>query len=211
MSADFEKHPSFGAIVVNRVSSTGTHLFDSELSHHDYVSLSIHEAERKRRHSSDWIHPTTEIIEVAMSMAQWAQVVSSFGIGGGTPVTIVHRDGQRVEEPKFEARMELSTKEIREAAQRQTEEVQKAFQKVVDLRASGGGKRAVDEAMRSLGLTIGNIPSNMQFVNDQMQRHVESVTTKAKADLEAIAIRAGIEAGTLDPVTMLGIGPRTES
>lgn len=31
-----ESHPSFGVIVVNRVSSTGTHLFDSELNHDHY-------------------------------------------------------------------------------------------------------------------------------------------------------------------------------
>jgi hypothetical protein len=103
--------------------------------------------------------------------------------------------------------MELSTKEIREAAQRQMEAVQAAFQRAEEAITTKGGKRVIDDAMTSLKHTINSIPSNLQFVNDQMQRHVEGVTTKAKADMEALAIRAGVAAGTLDPLTLLGIGP----
>lgn len=142
-----------------------------------------------------------------MSLAQWAQVVSSFGIGGGTPVTITSRDGALVEQPPFQARMDLSTREIREAAERQMAGVREALDRLDEAVTGKAGKRAVHDALRGLRIVIDNVPANMQFVNDQMQRHVESVTTKARADIEATALRAGIAAGTLDAANiLLGLG-----
>lgn len=82
-----QSHPAFGLVKTSRVHTTGIRLFDSELKHHEYIEIGVYEAEM----TMDREHPTPRrstykrrpIVEIRLSQAQWAAMVSSFGVGDG--------------------------------------------------------------------------------------------------------------------------------
>lgn len=88
-----ETHPSFGCIQVSRCSGTVS-LFGSPIPHHDhYISVRIHMARRNVWSAGEGVSARGGIIEIAMSEAQWAALLSSLNIGSGTPCTIMWQRG----------------------------------------------------------------------------------------------------------------------
>ena len=85
-----EEHPSFGVVRVSRPQCRPPRrLFDSSIAHGEYVHLEIARAVRQRKLHHDWIYGSPQtLIEVNMTLTQWGSLVSSFGVGSGTPVTI---------------------------------------------------------------------------------------------------------------------------
>ena len=54
------------------------------------------------------------------------------------------------------------------------------------------GKPKISEirkASEALNTAVGNAPANMQFAADSLTEHAESVVTKAKADIEGMAVQ----------------------
>lgn len=196
---DWETHPAFGHIHANRVSSNpSVSLFDSEILHSHYVVLSIQTAERKRDLSRDWIHPSLDpLIEVAMSEAQWASLVSSMN-AGGTPCTIQSRETQRlVPDLPYEPRMAQSIAEVREAYDKSLGKAKAAMAAydALDPKAPAKERRA---ALAELRQAINYAEGNGVFAAESLSEHVEGVVTRAKADIEAMVAahveRLGIDA-----------------
>lgn len=179
-----EVHPAFGLARVNRHSVTpGAVLFDSQIRHGHTVVLTISEASRTRDLQRDWLYAERAIIEIEMSEAQWGALVSSFGDGRGTPVTIRHAPKERrpmeiVPGLEFESRMALSAKETHAAAEKAFEEIKEASAAVEE--------KPTKANIRTLMNRIENGPKNVEFASKSLTEHVENVVTKAKADIEAM-------------------------
>lgn len=187
-----ETHPSFGKILVSRISGL-TNLFDSSHPHREWVRLRITPATRHRDLHTDRIHPreTRSVIEVDMSLAQWADMVSSFGSGSGTSVTIAARDGQVVPRASNdEGRLAVTSREVANAAKESTEKIREAVAAVQHGFNDKVGRREMATLIGNLVSTAGNVPSNMKFAADRLTEHAEKVVTKAKADIEASMLRA---------------------
>lgn len=192
-----EVHPAFGMVQANRVSSTGTHLFDSDVKHQHFVTLKISGANRKRDLHRDWIHDdNTPLIEIAMSEAQWAQMISSMNTSG-TPATIrwTKADG-RIPDFPFTSRLELTADESKAAAEDVFAEAKEA------LATYKAHKTA--ENLRTLEAKINNAKANINFATKQLNEHAENVVTKARYDIEAMMDDKARQLG-IDPVaaTML--------
>lgn len=183
-----ESHPSYVAIRASRVScSPGQRLFDSEVHHSHYITVTINRVERHRELNRDWIFPREELIEVAMSAAQWGAFVSSFGEGSGVPATLFHLGSERVDDPPDESRLDISHAEVLNAANEGVASIREAFEGVKSARAAGG-KRILDGAMRGMEAAIRNAPKNMEFAAKSLTEHTENVVTKARADIEAMVL-----------------------
>ena len=92
-SGHSETHPSFGCIQVSRCSGT-VKLFGSPIPRHDhFIALRIHTARRDVWDAGESVSAKGGIIEVALSEAQWASLLSSLNIGQGTPCTITWQRG----------------------------------------------------------------------------------------------------------------------
>src|SRR5271154_1604303 len=96
--ATVEKHESYGMVGINRTSSSGTNLFGSIATHHSFITLSVKRAEVHRHLASDWYHAEArDLIEIEMSHSQFAEMITSPGIGDGIPCTIRAFDGKLLE------------------------------------------------------------------------------------------------------------------
>ena len=189
-------HPAFGQIRASRVSGHTT-LYGSDFMHHAYIVIGIHTSELHRSLSRDWHHAMGEVIEVALSEAQWATFVSSLNVGSGVPCTIDHilldkKPGipLRREETHFKA-------EIGATVSKAVENLRALKAKVSDA-ASGLSKAKAESLLTEIDAAIMGLNSNLPFVEQSFNEHVETTIEKAKIEvhgyMQGVVARAGFKA-----------------
>lgn len=199
-----EVHPSFGVIRLTRPTAMpGVRLFDSSIPHGHYVSMEIVRATRRRDLHHDWIYGSLDpLVAVNMSLTQWGAMVSSFGEGGGTPVTLSRVAGEVMPEAAHESRLAQTSREVADAARKSTEAMREAAQTVSDAFNAKAGRREMGAAIEHLQNVLAGVPSNMKFAADTLTRHAEDVVSKAKADIEAARQFGSLPA--IDPAEPIG-------
>lgn len=189
-----ETHPSWGVVRLTRRSygPPGAELFESDIRHHETVHLEIVGATRKRDLHSDWVHGQSRAhIEIVMTLSQWGHLVSSFGVGKGTPVTIERLGGKAIPGVADEVpRLALTAREVQEAAKKSTEGLQEALNAVLTAFDAKAGRVEMRTVLDKLKAHTQNLPSNMKFAADSLTRHTEAVVNKARTDIEATYQRA---------------------
>ncbi|MEV0443592.1 hypothetical protein AB0I46_32210 [Streptomyces spectabilis] len=186
-----EIHPAFGVAVVTRRSGGGRSLFQSDLVHNETISLSVHEATRKRDLSHDWVHPGQRLVEIEMSLAQWGSLVSSVGLGSGVPVTIRRTERDPfVPEIPYQPRTAESLREVREVTDRMYARVRAATTALHEAIHEKKGVRATKEALSALENAVAGAGSNAQFTVDSLVEAGEQVVAQARADIEAHVLEA---------------------
>lgn len=191
-----EVHPAFGRMVITHRSSTPpVALFDSEIRHNHTVVLTLHTASRKRGLNRDWIHPGKHVVEIEMSEAQWAAMVSSIGNGGGTSCTIRWRagDGDTPGLP-YQPRLALSMAETRGAAEEAFAAAKAAYDALEALPTTGAAKER-KAAMRELRAALYNAEPNVAYASKTLVEHAENVVQKARADIEAMVVTKANDLG----------------
>jgi hypothetical protein len=201
-----EVHPAWGMITAHRVSSTpGAVLFDSDIRHGHYVTVKISTGSRQRDLNRDWVRSGQQLIEVAMSEAQWASFVSSMNTSG-VPCTLLQRESDwDIPNMPYEPRLQESMDEVKDAATGLVEKIRESFAKVDEAFEANAGKKALREAIRDLYFAIENAPANMTYAASSLNEHAENVVQKARADIEAMVISKAQQLG-LEPGDITGIG-----
>lgn len=182
-----ETHPSFGAIQISRVSSQpGAALFQSDVRNPTFINIRISEADRRRGLSHDHVFPGKLLVEVALSLTQWGEFVSSFNQGAGVPCTIEYRQtGEMVEVPSapFKSRFDVSLQEVEDKTNEMVEDIKARFQEYMDLRDAKAPKKQQDEALRYLQSTIGNTSANAHFTAESLVKHMNGVVGQARTEI----------------------------
>lgn len=207
-------HPAFGVCVVGGPSygggnKSGVRLFGSDLGHRTSVSLTFHEAALHRGLSSDRTHAGEVLLQVEMSQAQWAGLVSSSGIGAGTPVTLRYkRTGPLEKTPNIAApvasKREVHGEEMAAALAEHLEAIKRQIDNLETHLAIGGTKRDLREVHKELKRHAEQLPGSVQFVYDQFARATEKVAEDAKTEVEAHV--AGV-AKSIGLDTLRGLAP----
>lgn len=203
-----ETHESWVLVRANNVSSSppGARLFDSEITHQHSIVVEVARCTRKRDLHRDYLHDTEVLMQLAMSQAQWGAFVSSFGNGNGVPATLEYLVGVGdVPGAPDESRLAESHAEVLNAGKDALSDVDAQFQKVMEAFETGG-KAALRQELRSLGFALRNAPLNMEFAARSLTEHAENVVTKARRDIEGMAL-AAYEQGALAPASPLQLGP----
>lgn len=192
-----ERHPAWVLIGASRVQShPGTALFDSDLLHQHYVVVTLRRAERKRDLNHDYKYGREEIIEVAMSEAQWASFVSSMNTGDGVPATLLWdrtRDDPEVPGVPYEPRLQVSMDEVHAAAHRAWAEVQEAFEAVK--------AKPTKANLWTLEIALRNTTPNIDFAAEKLSEHAENVVQRSRADIEAFVVSKARQLG-IDPAEL---------
>lgn len=168
-----EQEPYMVTVAANHVTGDAA-LFDSEHRHSGFVALRVYSAERQRGNGRDWIHGGKELIEVLMSHAQWAAMISTPNSGNGISATLQHILHERVEQPTVDKRTEKYGSEL-------VERLSNAVAKI-DAMAEG---RLTKAQKSELAMIRQEICANMPFIARQFSEHMEDRTEKAKSDIEA--------------------------
>lgn len=196
-----ESHPAYGMIGASRVSSTpGAALYGSDFDHQHYMTIRIYRSELDRSTlSSDYYSAGKQVIEVALSEAQWATFVSAPNMGHGVPCTVQYEQGVGPIpgiEPIEDRRQQFDA-EVRRRMDGVVQTVNDALGDVTLTKK----QRAVFESILR-GLTDG-----LPWVAKQFDEHAEQTIEKAKMEVAAYIqtalVRAGVEAlGGGNPIEM---------
>lgn len=191
------RHPAFAQIGASRVSGY-TRLYDSEFVHQHYMTVTIRRSELHRELSRDWHFGRDELIEVAMSEAQWATFVSSPNVGSGVPCTIQHLKGEGRVAGIPESDVSASFKREVDTDMKEAVEFLEALS--ADIAKSGLSGKKIDALESKVRMARMRITSSLEFVADQFSKHMEKTTEKAKQEVHgymtATLQRAGLEALT---------------
>ena len=82
------EHPSYAMARFSRISGGYRSLFGSSIQSQQTITLTISKASHDRNYSNDYFHSKKEIIEIEMSANQFSELITSFTMGSGVPVTI---------------------------------------------------------------------------------------------------------------------------
>lgn len=200
-------HPSFGTIYVGRVSGH-THLFQSDFTHHHYISLKISTAVEYPSYGVDnRVHDKEEIVEINMSESQWARLISSMNMGGGVPCTLdVVRTPPSIKEYEGKRIPRLEPKDVRQThkdkvkadIQARMAELEAVVQQLRDWRAAS--KRPtlaeLDElisCIQSLHLA-NNFAFMQQLLEEKMEVTIDEARTEIEAQMNSVIQQLGMEA-----------------
>jgi hypothetical protein len=196
-----EVHPAFGMIHAARVTSTpGVVLFQSDIKHGETIRITVERASRKRDLNHDYVHGSSRgLIEVEMSMAQWASFVSSMNTSG-VPCTVRSTETDYwVDDLPYQPRLKESMDEVADVAERLFAEAREALAEYEEAVENKAGAKVLREKRRKLHFALENSKSNVVFAAESLNEHTESVVQKARADVEAMVgaevQRRGLEAG----------------
>jgi hypothetical protein len=196
---DRYEHDAFGLVRINRIEGGSQTLFQSDLKHDRSIELTISTATLDRGLHSDWVHAKSEIVQVRMSQAQWATLVSSMNMGSGVPCTIQHIQHKRM--PVIDATPKRETFES-EIKQFTSKIISKAAQleKILEemLKQSSIKKGDMKNLQGGLRNIIQDLHSNLPFIEKCFHEEMETTTEAAKAEVEnyllTTVINRGLEA-----------------
>lgn len=185
-------HPAYGTLVFNRAqcggAGKGRALFGSSIRHHNIITMELYHADITRGLNRDWIHGNDLIISAEMSYSQFAEAITSFGMGTGVPVTFLYteKDG-RLPECNFENKREQFTKEFSNTVGKAYESSKSLIKDLEDLfsQKKSFTKADKENILSKLNQINSNIGSNMEFVAEQFNEQMDKTVREAKGEVEA--------------------------
>lgn len=182
------KHPSFATCRVSRVSGRAN-LFDSNIEHDGYITMTFSEAEKHEDQYSGHVygHGRT-ILEVAMTENQFVALVTRMNVGSGVPVTIQHRQTGPMEVTPAIGDFENSAERLRRMATEIDEGVRRQMaERIATLKGllEGMPKKKAAEIESLIDLIVNQSMSNMDFGRNQITEHAEKKITEAMVEIDA--------------------------
>lgn len=194
----YEEHPSYGMIGISQVNvSPEMPLFGSDNYHGTYLALTIHAGSVKRGDHGlrEAIHTRQyaeeRLIRVAISQAQFAEMITSPNRGDGVPCTIEYLKGDakpfRPAAPRPEMKTELFKKDVKEYAVDTIEkvrELQQTVQNMVDENRKPN-KGDLNKIITDIESCRNLLESTLPFVLEQFEEQMNKVVSSAKMDVDA--------------------------
>lgn len=179
-------HPSYAVVSISRCSGD-IELFDSAMTHQHYISLSIKRATKHTDGSHDFIFGGEELIEVAMSESQFARAITSMNIGSGSPCTLQRYNGEMIEQPLAEDRLNSHRDMVADKLGDAMERQEKLGAKVAKWRSDKHRPtlKELDSLAAELQQASAHFQSNMTYYAGAFEEHMERVVDDAKAEVEA--------------------------
>jgi hypothetical protein len=203
-----EEHPSYGAITISRVTSGRAEpLFGSSIKHSTFIRLRIHKSSLRRNLNTDRHFAGDHIVEVDLSPAQFAEAITSHGLGSGTPCTIRSIHGKQVPSPTIVSKQEQFAAEFADDVKKvgtKLDNVIAEMQKFCE--QPNFGKRERQEFLKRLENIRMEISSNMPFVAEQFTEQMHQTVHEAKSEVEAFVSMKIHDAG-LQALTNQGERP----
>lgn len=184
-------HPAFGQIGASRVQGSRT-LYGTDFVHHAFVSIRISHSQLTRTLSHDWHYANDEIVSIDLSEAQWATFVSSLNVGQGVPCTIDHLQGRPLPGITPHERDTQFKNEVRGTLTEALAEVAAAIEQVS---AATIPKTKRESILSRLTKAAQHLRSNLPFVADSFDKHVEATVEAAKIEVNAYLTHAVTQAG----------------
>lgn len=190
--ATHETHPSYGMIRVGRKHGGGGKLFGSPILCDATITLEISRGRVVRDLARDWYHADDELIEVDMSPAQFAELITNLNVGSGFPCTLRRVAGETQPDCPQKHERERIEKEfkdtMRDLAAKHREKVA-AVRAMVDDKNKKALTNADRDAIRAaLDLCTRFVTDHGPFIQSQFNESMDNTVNAAKAEFTAAAM-----------------------
>jgi len=201
---DYERHPSFGIIGFHRIShGLGRNLlFGSHLDrHHETIELRVFRASRDHSLAHDTVYAELRgrpLIEVELSPAQFAQLLTTMNVGDGVPCTIRWVNGERMPDvpDEHESEQVKIYKGFQGGLDRMVAALDEKRQRLDEILSKKSFNKDDRKEIRNLVFGIFQyLESNASFVLNSFEESAEKVVTAAKAQVDEFVLGALIRAG----------------
>lgn len=210
-----EKHPAFGLASFSRQSIGGVknhRLFGSSIDSFHTIKFTVSEAEVYHRLGADHFHDHREVIELEMTEAQFAQLLTTMNSGPGVPVTIRYVNGKKTPPlPDIPVEAAKIRDKFRDDMEKWTNQLRTTTVEIEALLNKKGALNQVEKA-RVLELTsklVSEMQGHTTFLVDQFNESVDGVLVQAKAEIEgfinAAIQRTGLQALKGQAAKLLGM------
>lgn len=214
------KHESYGMIAVSRTHGRDTvPMFGSSLESNP-TRMSIRISRGTRRHSlgRDWYMPHEELIEVYLTPAQYAEMLSNPNSGTGVPCTISHINRVQVDDPPRTAN---EAGEVRSTFEKETaglrEKAKKGRKLIADvLEGTKLPQKHKDTILHTYEQAVRFLGDSAPFLVESFQEAVQNTVIEAKLEIDAFMTHAIHNAGVArkqlqkTPVTLTLEAGRTD-
>jgi len=180
-------HPSFGFCRFSRVSGGRSNLYGSSIEHQHYIELTIGHSSHIRHLSYDRYHPREEIVQVAMSENQFAELITSLNSGSGVPCTIQSTENCHdvPQAPPLSKRQQIND-EFDKTMKNAALSLDIALSTVsMLLTKKSAGKKDLESVHNLISHAHMQLASNASFVHKQFDESCDKTVTEAKAEVEA--------------------------
>jgi len=189
------RHESYGMIGFSRITGSSGRMFGSSLpDQHTFIRLRIGTGMRTHSLSRDWfgkdydMNDGRDYIEVDLSPAQYAELLTTMNVGSGIPCSIRSIDGRGIAECPDEL---FEVEQIREGFSDTTKELADRMKTFASKMKETFEKKTTitlkdKEDLRVLyGLVVQQVESNMPFVINQFHTAAGKIITQAKSEVDA--------------------------
>lgn len=191
---EVSRHPSYAQVAIHHVQGRAC-LYGSDFEHHNFVILTIKGSEMHRDLARDWHFERNTIVEIALSEAQYATMISAPN-RTGVPCTLQQKDGKMIpglprrdSTKLYDAEIERKLQATVESLEKQRDEIKSAVSKLP--------KKVQEQVLGPIETAIREIASNTPFVMKSFDEHMEASIEKAKVEVNAYVtntvMRAGLE------------------
>lgn len=199
------KHPAFGVISVGRVSGH-THLYGSDFTHRNYISLRIATAKTIESYGVKTdIHSDEQIVEICLSEVQFARMITALNMGCGTPCTLEYvqmpeslkeYQGQRIPQVEAEDIRETHKDKIRRQIEKSMQGVEDVEDRITQWRESKHRPTLseLDELLSSLQCLhlASNLAYCQEILEEKMERTIEEGRTEIEAHITNLITQFGL-------------------
>lgn len=202
-----ETHPAYAMIGASRVTG-GAILAGSDFQHQAYMTITIKRADVSRGLSHDYWHGGNgQIIEVALSEAQWATFLSATNMGDGVPCTI-----QWTETDGYVPRIIPTTNRREQVNDEVKQALAEAVAALEDILADPKSTKSTREkAQRAKMRLTDSVPFVVKSADEHMEKTVEKAKIEVHAYMTGAIQRAGLQAlGATPPLAGYIAGGETE-
>lgn len=201
-NAKIYEHESYGLVQFSRRQGN-PRLFGSALDNHQqYVTLSVRRAELIREGTHDRYHGSIrgDLIEVDMSSAQFAELLTTMNVGMGVPCTVTYLNGTQMAPPpdlasltdnirsNFREEMEKLAVEVREGLG--------AVREVLNKKSLTNADRVT--ILKYVERVARQFDDHAPFAMDMFREATEQLVTAAKTEADAwmtgVITQAGVAA-----------------
>lgn len=185
----------YAIISVHRTNSTGSYLVGSELQHQQFITLKIAKATYERTLKNDWWFDRDNIIEVSMTLSQWAEFISTPNTSG-VPCTLERLQGKYLWEVESVPVVRSSIEQHKEEhEQHWKDKIKEINNLIANLKSSFENKesrKTQRQLIEDLEVLFKNFIPNQRFAINEFNEHIEKRLNQAKTELNSYLSRYGI-------------------
>lgn len=191
-------HPSFALLNFSRISGNGGRMFASDLDIGSHMRLRLTEAEEDWHLHEKGYHGNKRIVEIDMTNAQFAELITNMNREPGIPCTLRFRSDQGhipgfIDEDTLHEQIHTDLKAdvagIVETADKLAANLDKAL-------TESGLSKAKQQGLRSaIAKLRQDLTANMPFILDQYKEAIDKTTSVAKIEVEAFITYKAHELG----------------